>query len=155
MDRFQVGSVFSKINYTKHFCGEMPPPPPSPAIGIWYSQVPQKWHSQPLYCSWTYNTEEELDGSGHLGILGINYAGGGYYQDLSTTKAKSLELIDVLKQNLWLDRGTRAVLVDFSVYNANINLFCVIKLVVDFFQTHLCPFLALKSNPFVCPYIHD
>ncbi len=37
-----------------------------------------------------------------------------------------------LKQNLWLDRGTRAVFLDFTVYNANINLFCVIRLLIEF-----------------------
>jgi hypothetical protein len=37
-----------------------------------------------------------------------------------------------LKANLWLDRGTRVVFLDFTVYNANINLFCQIKLTVEF-----------------------
>jgi hypothetical protein len=35
--------------------------------------------------------------------------------------------IFLLQDNLWLDRGTRAVFIDFSVYNANINLFCIIR----------------------------
>jgi len=33
----------------------------------------------------------------------------------------------LFKDNLWIDRGTRAVFVDFTVYNANINLFCVVR----------------------------
>ncbi len=37
-----------------------------------------------------------------------------------------------LKDNLWLNRGTRVVFLDFTVYNANINLFCQIKLTVEF-----------------------
>jgi hypothetical protein len=37
-----------------------------------------------------------------------------------------------LNANLWLDRGTRVVFLDFTVYNANINLFCQIKLMVEF-----------------------
>jgi polycystin 2 len=81
--------------------------------------------------AWTYQTEEELDGSGHWGQL-ATYAGSGYVQDLDTTKAASLAIINDLKNNLWLDRGTRAVFVDFSVYNANINLFCVVRLLVEF-----------------------
>lgn len=40
--------------------------------------------------------------------------------------------IQSLKTNFWLDRGTRAVFLDFTVYNANINLFCQIKLIVEF-----------------------
>lgn len=46
--------------------------------------------------------------------------------------SKSKEIIAELKTNLWLDRGTRAVFVDFTVYNANINLFCVVRLLVEF-----------------------
>ncbi len=37
-----------------------------------------------------------------------------------------------LEENLWIDRGTRVVFLDFTVYNANINLFCQIKLTVEF-----------------------
>jgi hypothetical protein len=37
-----------------------------------------------------------------------------------------------LKEYLWLDRGTRVVFLDFTLYNANINLFCQIKLTVEF-----------------------
>ncbi|XP_038060410.1 polycystic kidney disease 2-like 1 protein isoform X3 [Patiria miniata] len=81
--------------------------------------------------AWEHSSEESLDGSGHSGRL-ASYGGGGYYLDLTHEKADSLASIIELKQNLWLDRGTRAVMVDFSVYNANINLFCIVRLVVEF-----------------------
>ncbi|XP_063291145.1 polycystin-2-like protein 1 [Pelobates fuscus] len=80
---------------------------------------------------WTYYTEDELGGSSHWGKL-ATYSGGGYYLDLELTKQDSQRDLQILKNNLWLDRGTRAVFVDFSVYNANINLFCVLRLVVEF-----------------------
>lgn len=82
--------------------------------------------------AWVYQTEEELDGSSHWGLLDVTYSGAGYVQDISTTKAESAAIIEDLKTNLWLDRGTRVVFIDFTVYNANINLFCVIRLVVEF-----------------------
>ncbi|XP_020646855.3 polycystin-2-like protein 1 [Pogona vitticeps] len=81
--------------------------------------------------AWQYHTEEELDGSSHWGKL-TSYSGGGYYIDLEMTRKESAEALQVLKENLWLDRGTRVVFIDFSVYNANINLFCVLRLVVEF-----------------------
>ncbi|KAH0624374.1 hypothetical protein JD844_031779 [Phrynosoma platyrhinos] len=81
--------------------------------------------------AWQYHTEEELDGSSHWGKL-TTYSGGGYYIDLKMTREESAEALQVLKENLWLDRGTRVVFLDFSVYNANINLFCVLRLVVEF-----------------------
>lgn len=82
--------------------------------------------------AWIYQTEDELDGSSHWGLLDVTYSGAGYVQDLLTTKAGSLALVEDLKNNLWLDRGTRVVFIDFTVYNANINLFCVVRLVVEF-----------------------
>ncbi|KAM6415897.1 polycystin-2-like protein 1 [Rhynochetos jubatus] len=81
--------------------------------------------------AWRYHSEEELGGSSHWGRL-TSYSGGGYYIDLKLTREESAEALQVLKEKLWLDRGTRVVFIDFSVYNANINLFCVLRLVVEF-----------------------
>ncbi|XP_010154109.1 PREDICTED: polycystic kidney disease 2-like 1 protein [Eurypyga helias] len=81
--------------------------------------------------AWRYHSEDELGGSSHWGRL-TSYSGGGYYIDLKLTREESAEALQVLKEKLWLDRGTRVVFIDFSVYNANINLFCVLRLVVEF-----------------------
>ncbi|XP_005025282.1 polycystin-2-like protein 1 isoform X1 [Anas platyrhynchos] len=81
--------------------------------------------------AWRYHSEEELGGSSHWGRL-TSYSGGGYYIDLKLTREESAEALQILKEKLWLDRGTRVVFIDFSVYNANINLFCVLRLVVEF-----------------------
>uniref|UniRef100_A0A8C9RMB8 Polycystin 2 like 1, transient receptor potential cation channel n=1 Tax=Scleropages formosus TaxID=113540 RepID=A0A8C9RMB8_SCLFO len=81
--------------------------------------------------AWTYHTEKELQGSSTWGLL-ATYSGAGYYQDLRLTKTKSAEVLQELMDNLWLDRGTRALFIDFSVYNANVNLFCVTSLLVEF-----------------------
>ncbi|KAK3795236.1 hypothetical protein RRG08_056296 [Elysia crispata] len=85
----------------------------------------------PTNTAWRYFSESALGGSSHWGELNT-YSGAGNYKDLNTTKAASLETIDYLFDNLWVRRGTRAVFIDFSVYNANINLFCVIRLLVEF-----------------------
>ncbi|XP_073338526.1 polycystin-2-like protein 1 [Pagrus major] len=81
--------------------------------------------------AWTYHTEKEIKGSSHWGLL-TTYSGAGYYQDLNRTKEESAIVLKELVDNLWLDRGTRAAFIDFSTYNANINMFCVIRLVVEF-----------------------
>uniref|UniRef100_A0A3P8X4U0 Polycystin-2 n=1 Tax=Cynoglossus semilaevis TaxID=244447 RepID=A0A3P8X4U0_CYNSE len=52
--------------------------------------------------------------------------------DLSRTREESAVQLRFLKDHLWLDRGTRAVFLDFSVYNGNINLFCIIRLLAEF-----------------------
>uniref|UniRef100_A0A8C7F0Q5 Polycystin 2 like 1, transient receptor potential cation channel n=1 Tax=Oncorhynchus kisutch TaxID=8019 RepID=A0A8C7F0Q5_ONCKI len=81
--------------------------------------------------AWQYHNEKEIKGSAHWGLL-TTYSGGGYYQDLNRTKEESAEILMEMNNNLWLDHGTRAVFIDFSTYNANINLFCVIRLLVEF-----------------------
>lgn len=79
-----------------------------------------------ITCRWVYQSEGELNGSSYTGRLST-YGGGGFVLDLTSTKTQSLHIIEDLRSNLWLDRGTRAVFIDFTVYNANINLFCVVK----------------------------
>ncbi|XP_012873128.1 PREDICTED: polycystic kidney disease 2-like 1 protein [Dipodomys ordii] len=81
--------------------------------------------------AWTYHSQDELEGSSHWGRL-TSYSGGGYYLDLPGSRQASAEALRDLQEGLWLDRGTRVVFIDFSVYNANINLFCVLRLVVEF-----------------------
>jgi hypothetical protein len=54
-----------------------------------------------------------------------NYGGGGYVIDLN--KGYEREIIRELFDELWIDRATRAVFIDLTVYNANINLFCQIR----------------------------
>jgi hypothetical protein len=63
-----------------------------------------------------------------------NYNGGGYVKDLSTKKSESAMYLQELFNNTWTDRGTRAVSLDFTIYNANINLFCQIRLLTEFPQ---------------------
>ncbi|XP_037518166.1 polycystin-2 [Rhipicephalus sanguineus] len=81
--------------------------------------------------AWTYHTEKELNGADHWGLLS-SYSGAGYYADLGITKEAATQVMAELKENLWIGRATRAVFLDFTVYNANVNLFCVIKLVFEF-----------------------
>lgn len=75
---------------------------------------------------WVYTPGSEMNASSYRGQVS-QYGGGGYYQDLSRTKEDSAIQLQFLKDHLWLDRGTRAVFLDFSVYNGNINLFCIAR----------------------------
>uniref|UniRef100_O35245-5 Isoform 5 of Polycystin-2 n=1 Tax=Mus musculus TaxID=10090 RepID=O35245-5 len=81
--------------------------------------------------AWMYTSEKELNGSSHWGII-ASYSGAGYYLDLSRTREETAAQLAGLRRNFWLDRGTRAAFIDFSVYNANINLFCVVRLLAEF-----------------------
>jgi hypothetical protein len=55
------------------------------------------------------------------------YGGGGYVKNLATTRPETVAILDDLKANTWTDRGTRAVFLDFTIYNGNINIFSQIR----------------------------
>lgn len=102
--------------------------------------VPIRWnitsHQFPnlllsFFNRFTYQSEADLGGSTHAGEL-ATYSGGGYVQNLGKTKSVTQETIEYLFTESWITRGTRALFIDFTVYNANVNLFCVIRLVVEF-----------------------
>ena len=60
-----------------------------------------------------------------LGLL-ATYSGAGSIQDLREERKVTKSILRELKEGLWIKRGTRYVSVDFTLYNANINYFCVI-----------------------------
>jgi len=79
-----------------------------------------------IHHRWYYRTEEDLEGTSHWGLM-ATYSGSGYVQNLGNNMTQSQEIVSYLYDNLWVRRGTRVVFVDFTIYNANINLFCVVK----------------------------
>nr|XP_034373536.1 polycystic kidney disease 2-like 2 protein isoform X1 [Arvicanthis niloticus] len=67
----------------------------------------------------------------HWGFVGV-YRDGGYIVTLSKSKYETKAKFAELRLNNWISRGTRAVFIDFSLYNANVNLFCIIRLLAEF-----------------------
>ena len=57
------------------------------------------------------------------------YGAGGFVANLAYNKADTSKILTYLQTNNWIDRSTRAIFVDFTTYNANINLFCQIRYV--------------------------
>lgn len=95
--------------------------------------------------AWTYQTAKELNGGSFWGRM-ATYQGGGYTQLLGNNSQESKDMLAELKKNLWVDRGTRAVMIDFTVYNANINLFCIVTLVLEYPATGGCiPFHMFRT----------
>ncbi|CAF4402568.1 unnamed protein product [Rotaria socialis] len=63
-----------------------------------------------------------------LSAIYKTYKGGGYVVSLGRTYEKALSVLDELHSQNWLDQLTRAVIIDFSLYNANVNLFVAVTL---------------------------
>ncbi|KAF6281190.1 polycystin 2 like 2, transient receptor potential cation channel [Rhinolophus ferrumequinum] len=83
-----------------------------------------------LNTEWKFSAPS-ISGPGHWGFAGV-YQNGGYIFTLSKSKSETQSKFVNLRLNSWITRGTRVIFIDFSLYNANVNLFCIIRLVAEF-----------------------
>ena len=74
--------------------------------------------------NWEYNADRRFGGFDSWGRFAV-YSGGGYVANLGYNKLTAKRIINDLKENRWVDRQTRAVLVEFSLYNPPSNLLAV------------------------------
>ena len=63
-----------------------------------------------------------------IGKLG-EYGGGGYIIRLKGAQKDIQDTFKKLQSLRWIDKYTRAVMVEFSVYNANVNLFATATII--------------------------
>jgi len=62
-----------------------------------------------------------------------SYDGSGFVRDLDPqSRPKYLEAVNELRDNLWVDAQTRAVLVSLNLYNGNYNYYCVSQFLIEF-----------------------
>ncbi len=81
--------------------------------------------------SWTYSSAINISGVPLWGELSV-YGGGGYVANLDLNQQISLDIIQNLQNQGWIDRQTRAIVVEFLVYNPNVNIFTFVALVAEF-----------------------
>ena len=70
---------------------------------------------------WRYQNPGESDAVPKWGQFSF-YPGGGFVADLGYENATGFSIIENLKTNDWLDRQTRAVIVEFSAFNPSVNV---------------------------------
>ncbi|NXD39148.1 PK1L2 protein, partial [Copsychus sechellarum] len=87
-------------------------------------------NSSDLSSAWQYQSQSKLRGHPSWGKFAV-YSGGGYVIHLGTDPKNASRILQYLFNNVWLDTFTRAVFVEFTVYNANMNLFCIISLMFE------------------------
>ena len=83
---------------------------------------------------WSYQSGEKL---GTLPIMGrlTTYPGGGYIRQLPRNPIKARELIEKVKKTKWIDQQTRVVILEFTLFNANVQLFTVVELLFEYSNT--------------------
>lgn len=70
---------------------------------------------------WNYRSPKELDGLPFIGKLDM-YSGGGYVLPLKGSRQDLWTRIEQLRRQDWIDERTRAVIAEFSVYNAQVRI---------------------------------
>lgn len=77
--------------------------------------------------AWHYRKDDSFL---YLGQIS-SYRGGGYVVELGPDKAKASEKLGDLKDNGWVDRYTRALFTELTLYNVNVNLLGVVSLLFE------------------------
>ena len=87
-----------------------------------------------VYRAFQYRTVSDLNGYPVIGSYN-SYWGGGYVYEMRGQKSYLQGNVTLLQLNNWIDRQTRAVIVEFSIFNPNINLVGVAEIIVEFLPT--------------------
>ncbi|KAF8373527.1 lov-1 [Pristionchus pacificus] len=77
-----------------------------------------------------YRSQEELQGKMIIGNMD-SYTGGGYAWDIIGTLSDLTEQMNRLQKEGWIDENTRAIAIEFAMYNAQVNYFAVIQLLLE------------------------
>lgn len=78
-----------------------------------------------------YLTARQLKGYPFWGMMDY-YSGGGYVVPLFEKQDEVRHIVKRLQRDGWIGRHTRAVFIEISVYNAQVNLFAAVTIVAEF-----------------------
>lgn len=84
--------------------------------------------------AWSHTKSEEVWGISITGVYN-SYDGGGYIQNLGSDKSTSTNIINQLMHEKWIDRQTRAVFAEFTLFNPNINIYSYSIYLAEFTET--------------------
>ncbi|XP_041369822.1 polycystic kidney disease and receptor for egg jelly-related protein-like [Gigantopelta aegis] len=83
---------------------------------------------------WTYQSGIELHTLSIMGKL-ATYPGGGYVLQFPRNAVLAHEVLEDMRNTSWIDEYTRAVFVEFTVFNPSVHLFTVAELIFEFSNT--------------------
>ncbi len=80
--------------------------------------------------AWKYSS---AGGDGDFPFVGeiSSYKGDGFRTELIVDRKTATDTLQELRDNLWIDRQTRAIFIEFITYNANSNLFSFVTLWIE------------------------
>ncbi|VDN20051.1 unnamed protein product [Dibothriocephalus latus] len=77
-----------------------------------------------------YTTAKEREGYPRWGQLAW-YSGGGYVHEMRGSSEKLLSQVKTLQETGWLDDRTRAIIIEFAVYNPAVHLFGMVNIMFE------------------------
>ena len=83
---------------------------------------------------WVYKSALKLKNEPYMATIST-YKGGGYAVNLGLTKADTEKIVQNLYETNWVDTHTRAVFIEFTLYNGNVNLFTSVRMTAEFMST--------------------
>jgi len=72
--------------------------------------------------AWMYTSATDIWGIPITGMYTL-YGGGGYIAELDVNRDMSQNILAELTKNRWIDRSSRAVFLEFTLYSPNVNMF--------------------------------
>ena len=81
--------------------------------------------------AYIYSTESDINGFPYDGLL-ETYSGGGYVANLGDTLVSATDMINALESNRWIDVYTRAIFVEFNLFNPNTAMANTGKIIFEF-----------------------
>jgi polycystin 1L2 len=86
-----------------------------------------------IHGAFGYRTSRQLDSLPYAAQYGT-YMGGGYVFDMPTRQNVSSvqQQLSMLQDQGWIDESTRAVLVEFTLFNPNVNLFAYCTIAFEY-----------------------
>ncbi|XP_063962086.1 polycystin-1-like [Lytechinus pictus] len=79
---------------------------------------------------WRYRSAVDLYGVPYQSNLYF-YGGGGFIAEFGVNREQAMDTARYLRNHGWYDKYTRAIFIEFTVYNANVNLFSVVTLLLE------------------------
>lgn len=87
-----------------------------------------------VHRAFQYRSSDDLDSLPYSGIF-TTYYGGGYVFDMIGNVSFIQSQLGALRNLNWFDRQTRTLIIEFNLYNPNINYFAVCTFVVEVLPT--------------------
>lgn len=87
-----------------------------------------------VYAAFQYQTADELQGYSISGDYST-YGGDGYVYEMRGQLSYIQGNLSLLQQLDWIDRQTRAVMVEYTLYNPNINMLIVAEILIELLPT--------------------